>query len=97
MTNKKTEHTTKDGITFKVGDTIVKVDRVGNPFIETLGTVEGFTKTLMKVTQSNGEKRSYRLNVSYDATSVQDLRVFTDKHLIKITHITHQIVLFRAI
>ena len=80
MTNKKTEHTTEDGTTFKVGDTIVEVDRVGNPFSETLGTVEGFTKTLMKVTQTNGEKRSYRLNVNYDATNIQDLRVYTDKH-----------------
>lgn len=80
MTNKKTEHTTPDGTTFKVGDTIVVVDRVGNPFVETLGTVEGFTKTLMKVSQANGEKRSYRLNVDYDGTNIQDLRVFTDEH-----------------
>ena len=80
MTNKKTEHTTPDGTTFKVGDTIVEVDRVGNPFVETLGTVDGFTKTLMKVTQNNGEKRSYKLNVSYDTTNIRDLRVFTDKH-----------------
>lgn len=80
MTNKKTEHTTEDGTTFKVGDTIVEVDRVGNPFVETLGTVDGFTKTLMKVTRSNGDKRSYRLNVNYDATNIQDLRVYTDKY-----------------
>ena len=80
MTNKKTEHTTEDGTTFKVGDTIVEVDRVGNPFVETLGTVEGFTKTLMKVTKSNGEKRSYSLNVNYDVTNIRDIRVFTDKH-----------------
>ena len=80
MTNKKTEHTTPDGITFKVGDTVVRVDRVGNPYVETLATVEGFTKTLMKVTQTNGEERSYRLNVNYDATNIRDLRVFTDKH-----------------
>ena len=80
MTNKKTEHTTEDGTTFKVGDTIVEVDRVGNPHLGTIGTVEGFTKTLMKVTQTNGEKRSYRLNVNYDATNIQDLRIFTDKH-----------------
>ena len=80
MTNKKTEHTTEDGTTFKVGDTIVEVDRVGNPHLGTIGTVEGFTKTLMKVTKSNGEKRSYRLNVNYDATNIRDLRVYTDKH-----------------
>ena len=34
----------------------------------------------MKVTQTNGEERSYRLNVNYDATNIRDLRVFTDKH-----------------
>ena len=34
----------------------------------------------MNVTQTNGEKRSYRLNVNYDATNIRDLRVFTDKH-----------------
>ena len=80
MTIKKIEHTTEDGTTFKVGDTIVEVDRVGNPFVETLGTVEGFTKTLMKVTQTNGEGTSYRLNVDSDSLNVQVLRVFTDKH-----------------
>lgn len=80
MTNKKTEHTTPDGTTFKVGDTVVRVDRMGNPYVETLATVEGFTKTLMKVTQTNGEGISYRLNVNYDATNIRDLRVFTDKH-----------------
>lgn len=36
MTIKKTEHTTEDGTTFKVGDTIVEVDRVGNPFCRNL-------------------------------------------------------------
>ena len=56
------------------------MDRVGNPFVDSLGTVEGFTKTLMKVTQSNGGKRSYSLNVNYDATNIRDLRVYTDKH-----------------
>ena len=80
MTIKKIEHTTEDGTTFKVGDTIEEVDRVGNPFVETLGTVEGFTKTLMKVTQTKGGKRAYRLNVNYDNTNIQDLRVFADKH-----------------
>ena len=80
MTIKKTEHITEDGTTFKVGDTIVEVDRGGNPHLGTIGTVEGFTKTLMKVTQTNGEERSYRLNVNYDATNIRDLRVFTDKH-----------------
>ena len=50
MTIKKTEHITEDGTTFKVGNTIVEVDRVGNPHLGTIGTVEGFTKTLMKVT-----------------------------------------------
>ena len=80
MTNKKTEHTTEDGTTFKVGDTIVEVDRVGNPFVETLGTVEGFTKTLMKVTQTKGETISYRLNVNSNSMNIKDLRVLTDKH-----------------
>ena len=80
MTIKKIEHTTEDGTTFKVGDTIVEVDRVGNPFVETLGTVEGFTKTLMKVTQTKGETISYRLNVTSKSINIQVLRVFTDKH-----------------
>lgn len=80
MTNKKTEHTTPDGITFEVGDTVVRVDRMGNPYVETLATVDGFTKTLMKVTQTNGEGISYRLNVDSDSLNVQVLRVFTDKH-----------------
>lgn len=80
MTDKKTEHTTPDGTTFKVGDTIVEVDRVGNPFVETLGTVDGFTKTLMKVTQAKGETISYRLNVTSKSMNIKDLRVFTDKH-----------------
>ena len=80
MTNKKTEHTTPDGTTFKVGDTVVRVDHMGNPYVETLATVDGFTKTLMKVTQSNGENISYRLNVNSDSMNIQVLRVFTDKH-----------------
>ena len=80
MTIKNIEHTTEDGISFNFVVSIVEVERVGKPFVETLGTVEGFTKTLMKVTQTNGEGTSYRLNVDSDSLNVQVLRVFTDKH-----------------
>ena len=80
MTSKKTEHTTPDGITFKVGDTIVEVDRVGNPFVETLGTVEGFTKTLMKVVRTNRDRVSYSLKMVYGAPDVGDLRILSGNH-----------------
>ena len=80
MTNKKTEHTTEDGITFKVGDTVVQVDYVGNPYVETVAVVDGFTKTLMKVTQSNGDNISYRLDVTSKSMSIKDIRVLTDSY-----------------
>ena len=80
MTNKKTEHTTEDGITFKVGDTVVQVDHVGNPYVETVAVVDGFTKTLMRVTQTKGGTISYRLNVTSKSMNIKDIRVLTDKH-----------------
>lgn len=80
MTNKKTEHTTPDGITLKVGDTIVEVDRVGNPLLESVGTVEGFTKTLMKVVRTNRDRVSYSLKMVYGAPDVGDLRILAGSH-----------------
>ena len=80
MTVKKTEHTTEDGTTFKVGDTVVQVDHVGNPYVETVAVVDGFTKTLMKVTQSNGDNISYRLNVTSKSMNIKDIRVLTDSY-----------------
>lgn len=77
MTIKKTEHTTPDGTTFKVGDTIVQVDHVGDPYIETVAVVDGFTKTLMKVTQTNGDNISYSLNVTSKSMNIKDIRVLT--------------------
>lgn len=80
MTDKKTEHTTEDGVTFKVGDTVVQVDHVGNPYVETVAVVNGFTKTLMKVTQTNGDNISYRLNVTSKSMNIKDIRVLTDNY-----------------
>ena len=80
MTDKKTEHTTEDGTTFKVGDTVVQVDHVGNPYVETVAVVDGFTKTLMKVTQSNGDNISYRLNVTSKSMNIKNIRVLTDDY-----------------
>lgn len=80
MTDKKTEHTTPDGTTFKVGDTVVQVDHVGNPYVETVAVVDGFTKTLMKVTQSNGDNISYRLNVTSKSMNIKNIRVLTDSY-----------------
>lgn len=80
MTNKKTEHTTEDGTTFKVGDTVVQVDHVGNPYVETVAVIDGFTKTLMKVTQSNGDNISYRLDVTSKSMNIKDIRVLTDSY-----------------
>ena len=80
MTNKKTEHTTPDGITFKVGDNTVEVDRVGNPITGTIGTVAGFTKHQMKVVKLNGLIKSYKLSTDYNATDIGDVRPLTDNY-----------------
>ena len=80
MTNKRTEHTTEDGTTFKVGDNIVEVDRVGSPLIGTIGTVVGFTKYLMKVVELNGMASSYKLSTNYSATDIGDVRPLTDNY-----------------